>query len=198
MAADLRRCRDDWLSLADIPQFDLGEQDRTRQLIIPERLYGREAESKKLRGAFDRVSLHGESRLLLVSGYSGVGKSALINELQKAVVKTRGIFASGKFEQYKQDLSYATVAIILRQIVTEILNRNESERLRWRDAILSAWGTNGQLILDLAPELKQLVGPQPVPPPRFARQRSRTSLARHFGGVPGGFVQCGSSAGVVL
>jgi len=187
-AADLKRCREDWLSQGAVSDFALAALDKPTQLTIPERLYGRETECKKLLETFDQVCRQGVPRLVLVSGYSGVGKSAVINEMQKAVVRTRGIFVSGKFEQYKQDISYFTFSMILQGIVREILNRSEIEKVRWRDAIVGALGTNGQLIVDLAPDMKMILGPQPVPhelPAREADRRLRSTIGSFLGALTG-------------
>src|ERR1700675_832399 len=104
---DLRRCLAAWAARHRIDAFPLGQQDTPDRLVIPERLYGREREIGTLLAAFDRVVTGGPAGLVLVSGYSGIGKSAVVNELHKALVPPRGLFASGKFDQYKRDIPYA-------------------------------------------------------------------------------------------
>src|SRR6202140_4809126 len=103
LEADLRRCLTEWQSHGRIDPFPVGAHDSSDRLLIPEKLYGREREIEALLAAFDRVVAQGTSGLLLVSGYSGVGKSSVVNELHKALVPPRGLFASGKFDQYKRD-----------------------------------------------------------------------------------------------
>src|SRR6202044_3987898 len=98
-----------------------GAQDVSDRLLIPEKLYGREGEIDLLLAAFDRVVTHGTPELLLVSGYSGVGKSSVVNELHKALVPPRGLFASGKFDQFKRDIPYATLAQAFQTLIRQIL-----------------------------------------------------------------------------
>ncbi len=105
---DLRRCLAAWESERRIDDFPLGEEDTPDRLLVPEKLYGRSREVETLLAAFDRIVTSGRPELVLVSGYSGIGKSSVVNELQKALVPPRGLFASGKFDQYKRDIPYAT------------------------------------------------------------------------------------------
>src|SRR5260221_1622707 len=110
LEADLRRCLADWESHGRIDPFPLGAHDASDRLLIPGKLYGREREIDALLAAFDRVLAQGAPELVLASGYSGVGKSSVVNELHKALVPPRGLFASGKFDQYKRDIPYTTLA----------------------------------------------------------------------------------------
>jgi AAA ATPase domain/Protein kinase domain len=159
--ADLRRCLIEWETRGRIAPFPLGADDVPDHLLIPERLYGRESEIKLLLAAFDRVADRGTTELVLVSGYSGVGKSSVVNELQKALVPSRGLFASGKFDQYKRDIPYATLAQAFQQLARQILGQSERELLRWRATILQALGPNGQLMVNLIPDLELIIGNQP-------------------------------------
>src|SRR5258708_7667373 len=108
--ADLRRCLASWESFGRIEPFPLGVHDVSGRLLIPERLYGREREINALLASFDRVVTNGTSELVLVSGYSGIGKSSVVHEVHKVLVASRGLFASGTFDQYKRDIPYATLA----------------------------------------------------------------------------------------
>ena len=108
--ADLRRCLSEWESRRRIDTFLPGSRDTPDRLLIPEKLYGREREIGTLLAAFDHVVANGTPELVLVSGYSGIGKSSVVNELHKVLVLPRGLFASGKFDQYKRDIPYATLA----------------------------------------------------------------------------------------
>jgi PAS domain S-box-containing protein len=171
---DLRRCLAEWRAKGCIEPFVPGETDAPDRLSIPEKLYGRTSEINSLLTAFDRVVSDGEPAFVLVSGYSGIGKSAVVNELHKALVPPRGLFASGKFDQYKRDIPYATLAQALRNLVSALLGTSETELHRWRQALLDALGSNGVLIVSLVPELKLIIGDQPpVPalPPRDAQSR---------------------------
>src|SRR5712671_6635835 len=114
--ADLRRCLTEWESLGCIDPFPLGTYDTSDRLVVPERLYGRERETEALVAVFDQVVVTGAPALVLVSGYSGIGKSAVVNELHKALVPPRGLFAAGKFDQYKRDIPYATLAQAFQSI----------------------------------------------------------------------------------
>src|SRR6266851_4609253 len=160
LEADLRRCLVAWDSRGGIEVFPLGTHDVPDRLLIPEKLYGREQEIETLLAAFDRVVADGAPELVLVSGYSGAGKSSVVNEL-KARVPPRGLFASGKFEQYKRDIPYGTLADALQSLVRRILSESDADLTRWRDAIRQAVGPNGQLIVNLIPEVELVIGAQP-------------------------------------
>ena len=131
--ADLRRCLAEWEAHGRIEPFPLGAHDVSDRLLIPEKLYGREREIDTLLAAFDRVVANGTPELVLVSGYSGIGKSSVVNELHKALVPPRGLFASGKFDQYKRDIPYATLAQAFQSLVRSLLRQSEAELGRWRD-----------------------------------------------------------------
>src|SRR6267154_221813 len=109
LETDLRRCLEEWQSHRCIEPFPLGTHDSSDQLLIPEKLYGREGEIDALLAAFERVVAEGTPELVLVSGYPGVGKSSVVNELPKALVPPRGFFAAGTFDQYNRDIPYATL-----------------------------------------------------------------------------------------
>jgi serine/threonine protein kinase len=134
---DLQRCMSQWESRISIDDFPLGEQDTPDRLMIPEKLYGRNREVDTLLTAFDRVVAGGRPELVLVSGYSGIGKSAVVNELHKPLVPPRGLFASGKFDQYKRDIPYATLAQAFQSLVRPLLSKGEDELRKWCDALAS-------------------------------------------------------------
>ncbi|WP_195909457.1 trifunctional serine/threonine-protein kinase/ATP-binding protein/sensor histidine kinase [Rhizobium tubonense] len=161
LEADLRRCLSDWQSKGRIDPFVLGADDTSDKLLIPEKLYGRESDVDALIAAFGRVVEHGVPEVVLVSGYSGVGKSSVVSELHRALVPSRGIFAAGKFDQYKRDIPYATLAEALQTLVRQILVKGEAEVDQWRRDIVEAVGPNGQLIVNLVPELEFVIGKQP-------------------------------------
>ena len=184
VAADLHRCQAEWEAHGRITPFPLGTQDMPDRLLIPEKLYGREREIDVLLASFDRVVADGTPELVLVSGYSGVGKSSVVNELHKVLVPPRGLFASGKFDQYKRDIPYATLAQAFQGLVRPLLGRSEAELGRWRDALCEALGPNGQLIVDLVPELELVIGTQPPVaelPPQDAKNRFRMVFRRFLG-----------------
>jgi predicted ATPase/signal transduction histidine kinase len=161
---DLRRCLNEWETHRHIDEFPLGEHDTPDRLLIREKLYGRETEIETLLTSFDRITAGDRPELVLVSGYSGIGKSSVVNELHKSLVSTRGLFASGKFDQYKRDIPYATLAQAFQSLLRPLLTKSEEELCKWRDALHEALGPNGQLIVDLVPELKLIIGEQPAAP----------------------------------
>ncbi len=161
LAIDLRRCLLAWEATGRIEPFPLGAEDASDRLIIAERLYGRDRAIDTLVAAFDRVVAQGTPGLVLVSGFSGIGKSSVVNELYKVLVPPRGLFAAGKFDQYAQDIPYATLAQAFQTLVRQILSRSDAEVFRWRDSIRDALGPNGQLIVNLVPEMELLIGEQP-------------------------------------
>ena len=184
LAADLRKCLAQWGRNRGIEPFLPGADDVPDRLLIPEKLYGREHEIGTLLGAFDRVMANGAPELVLVSGYAGIGKSSLVNELHKALVPPRGLFASGKFDQYKRDIPYATLAQAFRSLVRPLLSESEAELGRWRDSLNEALGPNGELIVNLVPELELVIGKQPPVadlPPQDARNRFQLIFRRFIG-----------------
>src|SRR5215469_3888944 len=184
VASDLRRCLEDWDRERGIHVFPLGEHDRPDRLLIQEKLYGREPEIETLLASFDRVVKSGTRELVLVSGYSGVGKSSVVNELHKVLVPPRGLFASGKFDQYKRDIPYSTLGQALRGLTRGLRAKSEADMVTWRDAIREALGPNGRLMTDLVPELKVIIGEQPPVPelsPQDARRRFQLVFRRFLG-----------------
>jgi PAS domain S-box-containing protein len=179
--ADLRRCLAEWERHGRIEPFSLGGCDVSDRLLIPEKLYGREPEIDTLIASFDRVVATSTVELVLVSGYSGIGKSSVVNELHKVLVPPRGLFASGKFDQYKRDIPYATLGQAFQTLVRSLLTQNEEALGRWRDCLLEALGPNGELIVNLVPELELVIGKQPpVPdlPPQDAKNRFQIVFRR--------------------
>src|SRR5215469_6698186 len=182
--ADLRRCLAEWELNGRIDSFVLGAHDTSDRLIVPEKLYGREREVETLLAAFDRVVAQGTPELVLVSGYSGVGKSSVVNELHKVLVPPRGLFAAGKFDQLKRDIPYATLAQAFQTLVRQILAKNEKELDLWSGVLAEAVGQNGQLIVNLIPEVEFIIGKQPpVPdlPPQDAQNRFKVVFRRFLG-----------------
>ena len=124
---------------------------------------------------------NGRPELVLVSGYSGIGKSSLVAELHRPVVRERGFFLSGKFDQLKRDVPYRAFLQAFRGLVQEILGASEEQVERWRERLREALGQNGGLLADMLPELELLLGPQPpVPelPPAEAQSRLLATLQR--------------------
>jgi PAS domain S-box-containing protein len=184
LESDLRRCLAEWHAGRSIADFSLGRHDKPDRLLIPEKLYGREGEVRALLAAFDRVIRGGPPELVLVSGYSGIGKSSVVNELHKVLVPPRGLFASGKFDQYKRDIPYSTLAQAFLSLVRGLLVKSEADLAPWRAALLDALGPNGRLMTELVPELTLIIGEQPpVPdlPPQQANSRFKLVFQRFIG-----------------
>jgi predicted ATPase len=177
-----------WESNGRIDHFPLGEHDVPDRLLIPEKLYGRKKEIDALLAAFDRVVADGMPEIVLVSGYSGIGKTSVVHELHKALVQPRGLFAAGKFDQYSRDIPYATLVQALQALIRQILCMNEAEVAEWREVLQRAVSPNGQLIVGLIPEVELIIGKQPpVPelPPQEAQNRFQMVLRRFLGVIAG-------------
>src|SRR5260221_10238270 len=182
--ADLHKCLTAWESIRRIEPFPLGLQDASERLMIPEKLYGREGEIATLLAAFDRVVMHGGPELVLVSGYSGIGKSSVVNELHKVIVLPRGIFISGKFDLRLRDTPHSTLAQAFQGLIQQLLNSQTNDIARCRDAIKEAIGNQRRLLPDLIPGLLRLIGPQPtvaVLSPVDAQLRFQTVFQRFVG-----------------
>jgi PAS domain S-box-containing protein len=182
--ADLRRCLAAWESQGRIEPFAPGAHDASDRLRIPEKLYGREREIEALLASFDQVVANGATELVLVSGYSGIGKSSVVSELHKALVPPRGLFASGKFDQYKRDIPYATLGQAFQSLVRSLLTQGDEELARWRVSLSEALGPNGQLMVNLVPELELVIGKQPPVaelPPQDAQNRFQMVFRRFLG-----------------
>lgn len=165
-----------------IAPFPLGRADVGERLLVPEKLYGREREIEALLGAFGRVVDRATLEIVMVSGYSGIGKSSVVAELLKELVPNRGLFASGKFDQYQRDVPFATLTQAFRGLVRGILGESDASLAKWRDAIQGALGTNGQRMIELIPELERVIGKQPPVPELPAKDAAALfqSLFRAF------------------
>lgn len=185
LRADLTRCLSEWEAHGRIDAFAPGGQDRSARLRFHDKLYGREAEMARLAAAHMQVSGTGDTRVVLVSGPSGVGKSSLVRELQKVLASTPALFASGKFDQYQRDEPYATLAQAFQGLVRELLGKPDDELAGWRVEMKAALGTQGGLMVGLIPDLEHLIGEQPpVPDLSGADARARfLQVFRRFVGV---------------
>ncbi|QRO02025.1 AAA family ATPase [Archangium violaceum] len=183
LVADLERCRDNLLRGVH-EDFPLGVHDYPTHFQLPQRLYGRGAEAVALRQGFERVAQNGRPELLLVHGYSGIGKSALVNELHKPVVRQRGFFLSGKFEQFQRDIPYATLAQAIHGLTQQLLASTDEELARWSKHLNEAWEQQGQVLVDVVPQLGLVVGGQPSVqelPPSEAQHRFHRVFRKFLG-----------------
>ncbi|MGD1806817.1 AAA family ATPase [Dapis sp. BLCC M126] len=158
--ADLETCLDKFKTLGKISEFALGNQDIADKFHIPQKLYGREQEVDQLLTTFEKVSL-GKTGMILISGYSGIGKSALVNEIHKPITKQRGRFISGKFDQFQRDIPYSAISQAFQDLIRKLLSEPDITLQTWKNKILAALGNNGQIIIDVIPELEKIIGQQP-------------------------------------
>jgi PAS domain S-box-containing protein len=182
--ADLQSCRVAWETHHDIAPFALGTHDVSAHLLIPEKLYGRETQIEALVSAFNRIVTGATTEMVLVSGYSGIGKSSVVNELHKVLVPPRGLFAAGKFDQYKIGIPYVPFAQAFQSLVRNLLSKSDAELEPWRRAFVEALDPNGQVVVNLVPELVHIIGEQPpVPPlpPQDAQNRFQIVFRRFLG-----------------
>ena len=174
---DLKRCAESIDAGQSLKQFNPGLEDRAHRFTPPQTLYGRERELDILGELFEAAA-GGANELCLVHGYSGVGKSALVNEIDRPLVRERGFFAQGKFDQF-HTASYGAVADVLRGLVRQLLSEPEEQLAEWRETLIEALAPNAQLVIELVPELELLIGPQPPVaelPPAEARNRRQIVL----------------------
>ena len=161
---DLEECLTRIEETGEINEFPLGKGDVSDQLCLPHRIYGRKAEKEKLVQAVERTS-GGGRQLVLVTGYSGVGKTTLVNEIQVPVAAKGGLFLSGKFDQYQRQRPYGGVVNAFRAFLHNVLGGSDEELQELKQAVRAAVEPNGQVLMDVLPELAWVLGPQPAAPP---------------------------------
>ena len=161
LKADLTTCWEQWQAHGTITPFELGQHDHADVFQIPQKLYGREQEIATLLQAFERVATGG-AETLLVAGYSGIGKSSLVAEVHKPIVSRRGYMISGKFDQLHRSIPYSAVIQAFGDLMRQLLTESEAELARWQAQLTAALGVNGQIIVDVIPEVALVLGPQPA------------------------------------
>ncbi|MEH2195505.1 MAG: AAA family ATPase [Nostoc sp.] len=160
LQADLQQCLEIFTATGQIPLFELGQQDHSGKFQIPQKLYGREAEVTNLLAAFERAS-HGQSEVMLIAGYSGIGKSVLVQEIYKPITQQRGYFISGKFDQFQRNIPYSSLIQAFQALIRQLLTTSEAEITTWRKKLLDALGVNGQVIIEVIAEVELIIGQQP-------------------------------------
>lgn len=183
LKADLEECLFQLEKNSQIIDFSLGRYDISDKFQIPQKLYGREVEVETLLAAFERVSAAGvekqddkaigkeeesnfnsQAEMMLISGYSGIGKSALVQEIYKPITKRRGYFISGKFDQFQRNIPYSAIVSAFSDLIRQLLTETEASLARWQEQLLAALGNNGQIIIDVIPEVELIIGKQPTVP----------------------------------
>ena len=157
---DLENCLTQLQFTGEIKSFPIAQRDVCDRFLIPEKLYGRENEVQQLLAAFERVS-QGSSELMLVAGFSGIGKTSVVNEVHKPIVKQRGYFVKGKFDQFNRNIPLSAFVQALRDLIMQLLTESDKQLQQWKTNILEAVGENGQVILEVIPELETIIGQQP-------------------------------------
>ncbi|QFS48337.1 trifunctional serine/threonine-protein kinase/ATP-binding protein/sensor histidine kinase [Nostoc sphaeroides] len=157
---DLENCLHQLKETGEIVSFPIAQRDVCDRFIIPEKLYGREHEVKTLLKAFDRVT-NNQTELMLVAGFSGIGKTALVNEVHKPIVRQRGYFIKGKFDQFNRNIPFFAFVQAFRDLMGQLLSESDVQLSTWKNKILQVLGDQGQVILEVIPELEEIIGQQP-------------------------------------
>ncbi|MGG6297796.1 diguanylate cyclase domain-containing protein [Leptolyngbya sp. AN02str] len=157
---DLESCLAQMQDALRMTPFELGARDRSDRFMISEKLYGRDAEVERLLSAFDRVS-QGNTEMMLITGFSGIGKTAVVNEIHKPIVKHHGYFIAGKFDQVQRNIPFYALVQAFRDLIRQLLSEPDQQLIQWKTQILQALGENTQVMIEIIPELEQIVGQQP-------------------------------------
>ncbi|BAY92904.1 MULTISPECIES: trifunctional serine/threonine-protein kinase/ATP-binding protein/sensor histidine kinase [unclassified Tolypothrix] len=157
---DLEKCLTQLRETGEISSFEIASRDVCDRFIIPDKLYGREAEVQTLLEAFERVS-QGTTEMMLVAGFSGIGKTAVVNEVHKPIVRQRGYFIKGKFDQFNRNIPFSAFVQAFRDLIGQLLTESDTQLQQWKTQISAALGENAQVIVELIPELEQIIGAQP-------------------------------------
>ncbi|PAX57100.1 trifunctional serine/threonine-protein kinase/ATP-binding protein/sensor histidine kinase [Brunnivagina elsteri] len=156
---DLEKCLYQLKETGKITYFEIGKRDICDSFIIPDKLYGRETEVETLLQAFERVST-GTTEMMLVAGFSGIGKTAIVNEVHKPIVRQRGYFIKGKFDQFNRNIPFSAFVQAFRDLMGQLLTESDAQIQQWKSKILEAVGENGQVIIEVIPELSIIIGNQ--------------------------------------
>jgi predicted ATPase/signal transduction histidine kinase/predicted Ser/Thr protein kinase len=181
--ADLMRCLLDYREHKSVKDFVLGMRDRSHRVTFVSKMVGRDSEARTILSEFDAAA-KGSFRSLFISGFSGIGKTRLIQELQKPIVKNRGYFTSGKFDVYQKNIPYSSLIQAFRNLMRTFLTESDERVEDWRRKILAAVGNRGRVVTEVIPELETLIGEQPEfqpLPPIEARNRFHDVFGRFLG-----------------
>ncbi|MBP3952508.1 ATP-binding sensor histidine kinase [Bacillus suaedae] len=157
---DLKRCIDQLRLFGKVEDFPLGQDDPMVVFELERKLYGRELEIDKLLASFERVS-SGHSELVLIQGHSGIGKTALVNEIQPPLIGMKGYFISGKFDLLQRQKPYSPIIQAFKSLIRQIMTEGDECLQRYRDDIERELTGNVSVITSVIPELKWIVGDSP-------------------------------------
>ncbi|WP_375501161.1 AAA family ATPase, partial [uncultured Nostoc sp.] len=158
---DLVTCLEQWRETGKHNWFELGQRDISDRFLIREKLYGRESEVQTLLEAFGHVA-NGGCELMLVAGFSGIGKTAVVNEVHKPIVRWNGYFIKGKYDQFNRNIPLSAFVQAFRDLIGQLLSESDTQLKKWQSKILAAVGENGQVLIEVIPELEQMIGKQPA------------------------------------
>ena len=160
---DLEICLNQLNDSGEIKEFELGQKDRCDRFIIPDKLYGREPEVKILLDSFERVA-QGKSEMMLVAGFSGIGKTAVVNEVHKPITRQKGYFIKGKYDQFNRNIPLSAFVQAFSGLIKQLLTESDEKLSQWKSEILKVLGNNAQVIIDVIPNLEVILGEQPAVP----------------------------------
>ncbi len=181
---DLEQCLAQWQQQGAIAHLELAQRDVSDRFLIPEKLYGREAQVQTLLNAFERVT-DGPSEIMLVAGFSGIGKTAVVQEVHKPILEKRGYFIQGKFDQFKRNIPLDALVQAVQDLIEQLLCEPDQRLHRWNATISAVLGDNGQVLIEVIPELEQIIGPQPPAP-----ELSGTAAQNRFNRLFQQFIEC--------
>ncbi|MEM9091656.1 MAG: AAA family ATPase, partial [Cyanobacteria bacterium P01_F01_bin.53] len=190
---DLAHCLSQWKETQTIADFELGQQDVCDRFLIPEKLYGRQIEIQALLEAFTRISqppadfpvnttappMGNSAEIIMVAGFSGIGKTAVINEVHKPITQQHGYFIEGKFDQFNRNIPLSAFVQALQNLINQVLSESDHQLSQWRSKILKALGENSQVLIEVIPALEKVIGPQPAAP-ELSGSAAQTRFNRLF------------------
>ncbi len=173
LKVDLEVCLNQLIYWGEITNFQAGKQDKSGRFFIPQKLYGREKQVEQLLSIFEKTCA-GKVEVVMVSGYSGIGKTSVINEIHKPIMQCRGYFIEGKFDALQRNIPYTAIVKAFSDLVRQLLTESQARVDAWREKLLEALGPNSQVIIELIPEVELIIGkqpPVPVLPPMETQNR---------------------------
>ncbi|MEG4505484.1 AAA family ATPase [Microcoleus sp. F6_B4] len=169
---DLENCLCQLEKTGEICSFEIGRRDLCDRFLIPDKLYGRETEVETLLQAFERVAnppesplakgVHRGVEMMLVAGFSGIGKTAVVNEVHKPIVRQHGYFIKGKYDQFQRNIPFSAFVQAFRDLMGQLFSESDAKIEQWKHKILGAVGEDGQVIIEVIPELENIIGKQPA------------------------------------